>query len=64
MPVSIDTDRVDHRLGSVDRSSGVGPLVGVDTDHEDDVFPHLVVGFATVGTLDMWLMPFLLRATP
>jgi hypothetical protein len=24
----------------------------------------LDVGFATVGTPDMWLMPFLLRATP
>jgi hypothetical protein len=24
----------------------------------------LDVGFATVGTSDMWLLPFLLRATP
>lgn len=64
MPISVDTDRVDHRLCPVDRSSGVGTLVGVDADHEHDVFPRLVVGFATVGTPDMWLMPFLLRATP
>ena len=52
MPIGVDTDRVDDRLGAVDRDRSVGPLVRVDPDDEHDVLPVLVVGFAAAGTPD------------
>lgn len=64
LTVSNDTDRVDHRFGVVDRGGGVGPLVRVDADHEHGLLQCWRSGFATVGTPDVGLVPFLLRATP
>jgi hypothetical protein len=52
MPISLDTDRVNDRLGTVDGDRGMGSLVRVDPDDEHVVLPVLLVGFAAAGTPD------------
>ena len=43
MPISLDTDRVNDRLGTVNGDRGMGPLVRVDPDDEHVVLPVLVL---------------------
>jgi hypothetical protein len=52
MPIGLDTDRVDDRLGAVHNDGRVGRLVRVDPDDEHDVLLYLTVGFAAAGTPD------------